>query len=255
MKKNKILRLASVMLMLCLITTCAISGTFAKYTTSGTVNDSARVAKWGVTFTVANVTDPTDGTTNLFADTYKNDAVIGETAINAGVSIDSADSAKVIAPGEEQSVKLTIAGTPEVALKLDVTAAVTLTGWTIDSSEFYCPIIFKVQVGSGAAVEVKADASTVKTAALLEEALEKAIVKAILGLEDSAVPAAADSKVTKSVDYTANSTLDKEITISWDWDYTATGTYQTDAKDTKLGDLSTAPVLAIDVDLTATQID
>ena len=29
MKKNKILRLASVMLMLCLITTCAISGTFA----------------------------------------------------------------------------------------------------------------------------------------------------------------------------------------------------------------------------------
>ena len=48
MKKNKFMRLASVMLMLCLITTCAISGTFAKYTTSGTATDTARVAKWGV---------------------------------------------------------------------------------------------------------------------------------------------------------------------------------------------------------------
>lgn len=255
MKKNKFLRLASVMLMLCLITTCAISGTFAKYTTSGTVNDSARVAKWGVTFTVANVTTPTDGTTNLFADTYLNDAAIGGTAINAGVSIDSADGEKVMAPGEEQSVKLTIAGSPEVALNLNVSAAVTLTGWTIDASEFYCPVVFKVQVGTSEAVEVKADASTVNTAALLEEALEKAIVKAILGLEDSAVPSAADSKVVKSVDYAPNPSIAKEVTISWDWDYTAAGTYQTDAKDTKLGDLNTAPTLAIDVDLTATQID
>ena len=48
MRKNKFLRLASVMLMLCLITTCAISGTFAKYTTSDEALDSARVAKWGV---------------------------------------------------------------------------------------------------------------------------------------------------------------------------------------------------------------
>ena len=48
MKKNKFMRLASVMLMLCLITTCAISGTFAKYTTSATATDTARVAKWGV---------------------------------------------------------------------------------------------------------------------------------------------------------------------------------------------------------------
>lgn len=45
--KNKFMRIAAVMLMLCLVTTCAISGTFAKYTTEGSGDDQARVAYWG----------------------------------------------------------------------------------------------------------------------------------------------------------------------------------------------------------------
>ncbi len=48
MKKNKMLRMASALLVLTLLTTCIIGGTFAKYTTSGTATDTARVAKWGV---------------------------------------------------------------------------------------------------------------------------------------------------------------------------------------------------------------
>lgn len=47
MKKNKIMRWASALLVLTLLTTCAISGTFAKYVTSTTGNDRARVAYWG----------------------------------------------------------------------------------------------------------------------------------------------------------------------------------------------------------------
>ena len=44
MKKNKMMRIASVLLVAVILTTCAISGTFAKYVTSGNGSDNARVA-------------------------------------------------------------------------------------------------------------------------------------------------------------------------------------------------------------------
>ncbi len=47
MKNRKIMRCASALLVMALMTTCAISGTFAKYVTSTTGGDSARVAYWG----------------------------------------------------------------------------------------------------------------------------------------------------------------------------------------------------------------
>ena len=49
MKKNKAMRLASALLVLTLLTTCAISSTFAKYVTKAEGQDTARVAKWGFT--------------------------------------------------------------------------------------------------------------------------------------------------------------------------------------------------------------
>ena len=48
------LRIASVLLVAVLLTTCIISGAFAKYVTKDTDNDSARVAKWGVTVEIEN---------------------------------------------------------------------------------------------------------------------------------------------------------------------------------------------------------
>ena len=62
MKTNKIMRVASVLLVAVLLTTCAISGTFAKYVTTGNTGDGARVAKWGI------VMDSTG--TATFKDTY-----------------------------------------------------------------------------------------------------------------------------------------------------------------------------------------
>ena len=66
MKKNKMMRIASVLLVAVLLSTCAIFGTFAKYTTSVTSQDSARVAYWG--FQSSNSID----ITGLFATTYGN---------------------------------------------------------------------------------------------------------------------------------------------------------------------------------------
>ena len=51
MKKNFMMRAASVLLVAVMLTTCAISGTFAKYVTSDSGSDFARVAKFGVTVT------------------------------------------------------------------------------------------------------------------------------------------------------------------------------------------------------------
>ena len=61
MKKNKALRAASALLVLTLLTTSIIGGTFAKYTSRGSVNDTARVAKWGVDITTSGA---------LYSDAY-----------------------------------------------------------------------------------------------------------------------------------------------------------------------------------------
>ena len=48
MKKNKMMRIASVLLVAVLLSTCAISGTFAKYISTASSSDKATVAKWDV---------------------------------------------------------------------------------------------------------------------------------------------------------------------------------------------------------------
>ena len=48
MKKNKMMRIASVLLVAALLSTCAISGTFAKYIDTASGDATAQVAKWDV---------------------------------------------------------------------------------------------------------------------------------------------------------------------------------------------------------------
>ena len=61
MKKNKMMRIAGGLLIAVLLTTSIISGTFAKYVTTGSAADEARVARFGVTVT---------GSGSLFAKNY-----------------------------------------------------------------------------------------------------------------------------------------------------------------------------------------
>ena len=86
MKKNVMMRVAAILLVCVLATTCGISGTFAKYVSSASTTDGARVAKWGWGQTAISL--------DLFNDTYKN----GE-----NVTVDSNDGANVIAPGTSQT--------------------------------------------------------------------------------------------------------------------------------------------------------
>lgn len=143
MEKNRMMRLASALLILTLLTTCMISGTFAKYTTQATGKDTARVAKWGVTVNV---------TSDLFATSYKD--VDGS---NGKVTVQSTDTNKLVAPGTKGSgleIKNTAASEPEVSysmtIKLDNTAKMPSLKYTPTggSAAIYEPVKFSVLNGT-----------------------------------------------------------------------------------------------------------
>lgn len=106
MKKNKMMRLASLLLVAVLLTTSVIGGTFAKYVTTAEGSDSARVARWGFEGNTIEIDD-------LFAAAYD-----GTVASANGTD-------KVIAPGTKGSTTISFVpakGTPEVDYSIAVSA-------------------------------------------------------------------------------------------------------------------------------------
>lgn len=91
MKKNKTMRLAVLLLVLTLVTSCFVGGTFAKYVSTASASAEARVAYWGF-----NSTESVEF--GLF-DFVDNGVLQGEEDL--------------IAPGTKNSIKLTFAA-PEV---------------------------------------------------------------------------------------------------------------------------------------------
>ena len=110
LKTNKAMRLGSVMLVLALLTTCAISGTFAKYTTETSASDTARVAKWGIGESSLAIND-------LFKSAY--DSTVKSTT-------------DVIAPGTSNSTTFKITADAAAAPEVDYTFTVNTTGSTCD---------------------------------------------------------------------------------------------------------------------------
>lgn len=132
MKKSKIMRIAALLMVAVLLTTCAISGTFAKYVTeSDFAAQTARVAKWGVEINA--------GTSALFAKTYATD---DDTATFTGDnSVVSSTDDLVVAPGTAGSANdlITINGTTEVAVEVAYKGELTLNGF-----DAYCPLVFTI---------------------------------------------------------------------------------------------------------------
>ena len=116
MRKNKMMRLASGLLVAVLLTTSTISGTFAKYVTSDSASDTARVAKWGVTVMASGNLFGTDYESNS-ADTNK-DSIVAATSVNV-----SSTDGNIVAPGTRnfEGFKIAINGTPEVAYTITAT--------------------------------------------------------------------------------------------------------------------------------------
>lgn len=234
MKKNKMMRIASVLLVAVLLTTSAISGTFAKYVTTESGSDSARVAKWGVEIVADNF--------NLFTDKYETDDT--NATFTGSYSVES-DDGDVFAPGTKGTfTEIAITGTPEVAVDVAVVATVTVSdNWIVDG-DFYCPIV--ITVGDSAICGLTFDNAS-DFANAIEEAIE--------GYSEQYAP---------NQDLSA---IDANFDISWEWafedadhvalDHGCTAGAQTDAKDTALGDKAVAGdlAIAIGVEITVTQID
>ena len=127
MKKNAMLKIAAVVLVAVLLTTCAISSTFAKYVSNANTNtNEARVAKWGVT---ATLTAPGENGLELFQNNHGD--VVGDSG------------AIVVAPGTQNTMSLgaNVTGNPEVTCKVTVSAKIVAQGF-IDG---YRPV--KVSIG------------------------------------------------------------------------------------------------------------
>ena len=253
MRKNKMMRTASALLVATLLTTSVISGTFAKYVTTNSGTDSATVAKFGVTI---NVSDDM----GLFKTSYAKD----NTSATSANTVVSASADRKIAPGTKGSMSFSITGTPEVATKLDVvvenaTAAHLAAGtYELKAGSFAeedCKVVTTADYEPikwyfGTENPETADVTYDKTLSTLETTLEN---------------------LTK--EYAANETLNATYYIGWKWDHevetdfagtwnynTGTAAPYTNAKiadflDTYMGNQDTLQTETFDLKISVTQID
>lgn len=209
MKKNRFIKLASGLLVLCLLTTCVIGATLAKYTTAKDTQDSARVAKWGVRISAA--------ANSAFATEYnKQDA-----GYTGTLSVKSSSSEKVVAPGTSGSAaQFSISGTPEVAVRLSfaltVVNEVKLTAGTYTNTD-------------GATVTLAGDYMPVKFT----------LSDGSTDLATGTLGQIADYLNTHPVDYAPGTNLSTTVptyTLSWAWAFNVST--DADKADTILGDLA-----------------
>ena len=114
MKKNKMMRTASVLLIAVLLSTCAISGTFAKYATKAEGEDTAKVAKWNVEIVEKG---QTSFAFDLF-ETIKDTDGTAETDVAPGL----------IAPGTQGEFTIALSSDSEVTANYKIDYTVTNAG-------------------------------------------------------------------------------------------------------------------------------
>ena len=232
MKKTKFMRAALLLLVLTLITSCFVGGTFAKYTTSTTGNDSARVAYWGFDQDASTTID-------LFNGEYTN--------VKASGKVD--DFSNVIAPGTEKSTTFAFGYTnyktdtikaPEVAYDFTVNAEASGSYTKLDENANFKWTLAK---GNAAATEYN------KVADLL------AAIKALSG----------DNTGTGTKRYEAGNlpeaftSADEVYHIGWKWAFETTTNDGADAAqdaiDTAMGNAANLDNVTLKITITATQID
>ena len=219
MKKNIAMRVAAFLFILTMISTCAFATTFAKYTTTGSATDSARVAKWGVTVDASS-------------DAKSKGLFVGEYGVTVKASQD------VVAPGTNGELAcFAIDGQPEVSCEVTFEAAFQLyvegesSQWKDDNDQYYCPIVITIN-----GKEIKgldcADAADFSNKVVTEIAKVKYTFTPGQDLGE----------------------LNNQLTIEWSWAFDGND----DAKDTALGNAAAngvAPKISLKVTCTVTQLD
>lgn len=217
MRKNKMMRAASGLLVATLLTTCVISGTFAKYTTTTSGSDKARVAYWGF-----NQDAKTD--IDLFDASYTN--------------VKSENGDNVVAPGTAKTSTFAFgydtnakANAPEVAYTLTVDA--TATG---DYTQLDANPNFKWTLE---------DAKGTKT----EYQTVKQLTDAIKALSGDSTGSKEYAAGTLPTTFTS---ADETYTVGWKWEFDGN---DNDAKDTAMGNATALDNVDLSISITATQVD
>ena len=245
-KKNWTLRAAVLMLALVLITSCFVGGTFAKYVTSGSGGDQARIAKFGVTVTATD--------NSMFKTTYATD---DQQAKTAGIlaSVKSTTTDNLVAPGTkaDDAFIFSITGKPEVAVNVKIAVGAQLdvylgagtypdlttaaTDDTFELAQDYYPVVYTLKQNG----VVKVTGTLAEVAKYLEKDI--------------------------SNNYAPNTDLSEKFgnfTLSWEWAFEGN-----DKADTLLGHLAVGNVsgtdlqpithycnhIAFQLEATVTQID
>lgn len=219
------MRAASGLLVAVLLTTCVISGTFAKYTTSAEGSDTARVATWGFKDT-SSIT-----LTDLFKDAYSNEE-------NKETVKTSVTGENVIAPGTTNSAKFKFdysgaKAKPEVAytFKVDTTGSSCDNAiqqnknivWSLDGTKY---------VG---------DQNSTSWKKLLA-AIEK------LSGDETGTKEYQPGELPTAF----NNGVNQEHTVSWEWKFDEGSNDQT---DTNMGNAETLDNVTLKIAVTATQVD
>lgn len=235
MKKNRAMRLAALLLVAVLMSTCGISGTFAKYVTEGSSSDTARVAAFGVQVTAEFE--------ELFKDEYnKTTSWTGDDAI----TVDSVYGGDLVAPGTDgKMADFVVTGKPEVDVNVSYVAELELENWIAKGAE-YCPIVFIV---NGTSYSMDGGYANIDA---FEEAVETAI-------ENSA------KNYNAGTDLGLAANVANDLEVSWQWHFVGAnegGTgpaMQWNEYDTALGNWiltgATAPTISLDISCIVTQID
>lgn len=143
MKKNITIKMSIILFVAVMLTTCALSNTFAKYVSEATGNDSARVAKWSVKIGSTDITQTDTFSINLFSDTY----------IDGSTTYVDGNGDNVVAPGTKGEFSL------EVKNESEVLANYTIDYTVVNTNNI--PIKFSIDNGTTWTSELR-DVDTAK---------------------------------------------------------------------------------------------
>lgn len=218
MKKNKMMRAASALLVAVLLTTSVISGTFAKYVTNVSANATARVAKWGFENTAISFDD-------LFSTTYVTDGTV-----ITGNSVASSNTDELIAPGTKGAATFSFVYNDENA-KPEVAYS-----FVVDASESTCAT--EIQENTSIRWCLDDENYDLTWEQLLDE------INALDG-----------DKTYGPNELPTGFGHDDSHTIRWQWKFYENDS--ADAKDTEMGNLATSTDLKVylKISVTATQLD
>lgn len=120
MGKNRTMKMILITLLITMLALVLVSGTYAKYTSSASGSDTARVAKWSFNVGENDIVAKDTFTFDLFK-------TITDTDGKTETDVVSANADKVIAPGTSGSFDLVLENKSETSAKYGITYTVTNT--------------------------------------------------------------------------------------------------------------------------------